>query len=57
MFILVCVGHHEFGVSMVTSQNETMTTEIVQIGKAWTLVFLPSWCHVPKTMSCPEFVN
>lgn len=41
------MGHHEFGVSMVTSKNETMTTEIVQTGKAWTLVFLLSWCQMP----------
>lgn len=51
MFILICTGHDEFGVSMFTYKNETRTTEIVQIGEAWTLV-LVSWCQVPTTTGC-----
>lgn len=34
--------------SMVTSKDEIKTTEIVQIGNVWTLVFLLSWCQVSR---------
>lgn len=56
MFILICISHDEFGVSTVTSKNETMTTDIVRIGDAWTLVLL-TWSQVPRWIGCPEHVN
>lgn len=48
MFLLILLSHLNLKSSMVTSKDETKTTEIVQIGKAWTLVFLLSWYQVSR---------